>query len=371
MPSDFGSRVEAKAKEIIEAGASYDYILDVLNKRYFGTPLIGRILLLSVGSGSISDSSGIHVQVCGPAGSGKSEAAKKLAALVHPKYRLVANVTPQALFYPIEGFVDSSVVFIDDIVWRDDLGNSVKKITGMFQDGAERVVTTDGIGKKQISKKRLTFWVTSVDNQADEQVRDRFFLVECDSSKAGMDKIKKAIFARASGKTTIKVEDAFETLVCHRLFEELKSCVNDVVIPFSEDIKFNGGTRASMMFLDMVKSFAVFAKYDRRKDEQGRLEANEDDYKRAKQLYDDLGGHSAYKLTGAETNFLDALKEFGRVATIAQMQTITGLSRGRISDMLNGTKSNGQSGHGLFYKCSFLTKDDSVRPYNIVLSEDW
>ena len=371
MPTDFDGRVQAKAKEIIEAGNSYDYILSVLNKRYFGTPLIGRILLLSVGSGSISNSAGIHVQICGPAGSGKSEAAKKLSELVHPKYRLVANVTPMALFYPIDGFVDSSVVFIDDIVWRDELGVSVKKVTGMFQDGAERVVTTEGIGKKQYSKKRLTFWVTSVDNQADEQVRDRFFLVECDSSKAGMDKIKKSIFARASGKTTVKVEDDFETAVCHKLFEDLKCRVEEVVIPFSEEIKFDGGNRASMMFLDMISSFAVFARKARNFDDQLRIEATKEDYERAKQLYDDLGGHSAYKLTATEINFLDSLKEFGCKATKAQMQQITGLSLGRIGDLLNGTKSNSQNGHGLFYKCPFLSKDDSVKPYLIVLSEEW
>jgi len=369
MPSDFESRVEAKAKEIIEAGTSYDYILDVLNKRYFGTPLIGRILLLSVGSGSISDSSGIHVQICGPAGSGKSEAAKKLAALVHPKYRLVANVTPQALFYPIESFVDGSVVFIDDIVWKDDLGNSVKKITGMFQDGAERVVTTDGIGKRQISKKRLTFWSTSVDYQADEQMRDRQFLVECDSSIAGKKKISDSILARASGKISVKTDDDFETAVCHALFMELRSWFGEVVIPFAGDIKFGGGgNRALMMFLDLIGSFAVFARSNRQFDEDLRLEANEDDYKRAKALYDDLGGHSAYKLTEAETRFLDALKEFGRVANKQQMQQITGLSLGRIGDILNG---NGKNSHGLFYKCPYLSKDESVRPYNIVLREDY
>jgi energy-coupling factor transporter ATP-binding protein EcfA2 len=371
MSSDFEGRVQAKAKEIIDVGNSYDYILSILAKRYFGTPLIGRILLLSVGSGSISDSSGIHVQICGKAGSGKSEAAKKLSDLVHPKYRLVANVTPQALFYPIESFVDSSVVFIDDIVWKEELGNSVKKITGMFQDGAERIVTTDGMGKRQTSAKRLTFWVTSVDNQAEEQVRDRFFLVECDSSVAAMKKIKDSIFARASGKTTLKVDDTFETAVCHALFEELKSCVSEVVIPFSETIKFDGDTRASMMFLDMVRNFAVFAKKTRKLDAQNRIEATVEDYERAKALYEDLGGHSAYKLTDGEIRFLDALKEFGRKATKAQMQQITGLSLGYVGDILNGTKSNGQNGHGLFYKCPFLSKDDSVRPYLIVLSEDY
>lgn len=184
MPSDFESRVEAKAKEIIDAGASYDYILDVWKSRHFGADIVGKVLLVSVGPGSIKNSKGIHVQICGKAGSGKSDAAITMSKLIDPKFVLNSDVTPQVLFYPIEGFVDSSVVFIDDIVWKSDLGASVKKITSKFQDGADRTVTTDGIGKKQFSKKRLTFWVTSVDSQADEQIRDRFILVESDSSAA-------------------------------------------------------------------------------------------------------------------------------------------------------------------------------------------
>jgi hypothetical protein len=368
MPSEFEGRVQAKAKEIIDAGESYNYILGVLNKRYFGSTLIGKLLLISLGPGSISNSRGIHVQISGKGGSGKSEAAKKLAALVDPKYALIANVTPQALFYPIESFVDSSVVFIDDIVWKEDLGNSVKKITTAFQEGAERVVTTDGIGKRQVSNRRLTFWVTSVDNQADEQIRDRFFLVECDSSRSGVQRIEKAIKSRMAGKMSLKTDDDFETAVCHALIRDLKSWFGEVIIPFAEDIDFEGDIRALMMFLDMICSFAVFARGARKFDDEHRLEATKEDFDRAKALYAELGGHDAYKYTKSELNFLNALRAFGGKATKAQMQELLNLSLGRIGDILNG---QGKGAHGLLHKCPYLSKDESQRPYVLVLSEDW
>jgi hypothetical protein len=237
MPSDFGSRVQAQAKEIIEAGASYDYILDVWKSRHFGADIVGKVLLVSVGPGSIKDSKGIHVQICGKAGSGKSDAAMKMAELMNPKWMLSSALTPQVLFYPTEGFIDGSIVFVDDMVWNSDLGVSVKRITSAFQTGGQRTVTTDGVGIRQTSNKRLTFWVTSVDSQADEQIRDRFILVESDSSEEHIKKCLDMLKIKAAGKT-VKVDDAFEIAVCHALFKDLRSWFGEVVIPFAEDIYF-------------------------------------------------------------------------------------------------------------------------------------
>jgi hypothetical protein len=373
MPSDFESRVEAKAKEIIEAGTSYDYILDVWKSRHFGADIVGKVLLISVGPGSIKNSKGIHVQICGKAGSGKSDAAITMSKLIDPKFVLNSDVTPQALFYPIEGFVDSSVVFIDDIVWKSDLGASVKKITSKFQDGADRTVTTDGIGKKQFSKKRLTFWVTSVDSQADEQIRDRFILVESDSSAAHLAKCLEMLKAKDAGETTSVKESEFETAVCHYIIRDIKEFFDDfgeVIIPFAKNIEFEYDLRAYTMFSDMVKSFAVFAKGARQFDEDCRLVATEEDFHRAVELFTEFGGHSADKYTKAELNFLEMLSFNGYRATKAEMCTLTGKSMGYIGDLLTGRGKGDQQKHGLFYKCSSLTTDGK-RPYTLILQEDW
>lgn len=370
MPSDFGSRVQAQAKEIIEAGTSYDYILDVWKSRHFGADIVGKVLLVSVGPGSIKDSKGIHVQICGKAGSGKSDAAMKMAELMNPKWMLSSALTPQVLFYPTEGFIDGSIVFVDDMVWNSDLGVSVKRITSAFQTGGQRTVTTDGVGIRQTSNKRLTFWVTSVDSQADEQIRDRFILVESDSSEEHIKKCLDMMKIKAAGKT-VKVDDDFETAVCHALFKDLRSWFGEVVIPFAEDIEFlNNDLRAFSMFTDMVKSFAVFARGNRRFDEDCRLEASEEDFYRAVELFLKFGGHKADKYTKAELNFLETLSVNGYHATKAEMCTLTGKSMGYIGDLLTGRGKDEQQKHGLFYKCPYLTTDGK-RPYTLILQEDW
>jgi len=370
MPSDFGSRVQAQAKEIIEAGTSYDYILDVWKNRHFGAVIVGKVLLVSVGPGSIKNSKGIHVQICGKAGSGKSDAAIKMSKLIDPTFVFNSAVTPQVLFYPIEDFIDSSVVYIDDMVWKSDLGTSVKRITNAFQDGAPRTVTTDGVGIRQVSKKRLTFWVTSVDSQADEQIRDRFILVESDSSAAHLAKCLEMLKAKDAGETTLVEESEFETAVCHYIIRDIKEFFGEVIVPFAKNIEFKGDLRAYTMFGDMVKSFAVFAKGARQFDEHGRLVATEEDFHRAVELFTEFGGHSADKYTKAELNFLETLSVNGYQATKAEMCTLTGKSMGYIGDLLTGRGKGEQQKHGLFYKCPYLTTDGK-RPYTLILQEDW
>lgn len=366
--------VEAKAKEIIKAGTSYDYILSVWKSRHFGAPIVGEVLLISEGPGSISNSKGIHVQICGGPGSGKSDSAMKMAELVDPRYMLSSALTPQVLFYPTEGFIDGSIVFVDDVFWKSELGVSVKRITSAFQTGAQRVVTTEGIGIRQTSNKRLTFWVTSVDSQADEQIRDRFILVESDSSEEHLAQCLDMLKAKAAGKIVGRtgwVDEAFETAVCHYLINDIRSFFGEVVIPFAEDIEFpSADLRAFTMFTDMVKSFAVFAKGARQLDEDVRLEATEEDFNRAVELFSKFGGHSADKYTKAELNFLNTMVANDYHATRAEMCKLLNKSMGHIGDLLNGRGKDDQQKFGLFYKCPYLTTD-GLRPYTLMLSRDW
>jgi len=363
--------LDEKVAEIIKDGAAFDYIYEVWQKRHNGDPLIGKELLISVGPQSISNSKGIHVQVCGKGGIGKSDAADQMCNLIDPGFILDGAVTPQALFYPTEHFVDGTVVYIDDMVWKSDVGTSVKRITSKFQKGAQRLVTTESIARRQISKKRLTFWVTSVDSQADEQIRDRFLLVEGDASPQHLQETIKSMQARDSGSVDVPDEIDFETAVCRALIRDLKSVFVEVIIPFAGDIDFQGDSRAYTMFGDMVKSFAVFAHEARQMDEFCRLIATEEDFQRAKDLYEELGGHCADKYTRTEMNFLNALHANGNQATQAEMRRLLNRCAGRIGDLLHGRGRDEQQKHGLLYKCSYLSMDRSKQPYVIRLDDDW
>jgi hypothetical protein len=306
--------------------------------------------------------------VNGVGGGGKTDAEQQGQKTIDPQYVLDSALTPQVLYYPTPDFIDGSIVIIDDMVWNSDLGVSVKRITSKFQDVGERTVTTDGEGVKQKSNKRLTFWVTSVDNQCDEQLRDRFMTVSIDESPEHIKKVIEMIKERNSGSGTNPEDTILKTRVCHALTRNLRKLLIDVMIPFAKRIEFEGDLRAFTMFSDMIRCFALFAYAKRKMDAHGRLLATEEDFRKAKELYEQLGGHSRDKYTTAETKVLNAILACeNQTATKADIQERTGLSGSRIGDILNGRGTGEQQKHGLLYKCSALIVDDNNKPYKYKL----
>lgn len=361
---------ESTASEKIRNGNAYDYMIEVWQKRHHGDLIIGKVLLLSIGCQSITNSKGIHVQLTGTGGGGKSDAAQQMIKLIDPKYVLKSALTPQVLYYPTKDLVDGTTVFVDDNVWNSDLGVSIKRITSEFQEGAERTVTTDGKGKKEKSNKRLTFLVTSVDSQCDEQIRDRFIMMDVDETPEHIKGIIETLQEQDTGTNTNPGESFFETQVCWAITRNLKTLLVDVEIPFAKRINFTGAPRAYRMFSDMIKCFAIFSHMKREKDSYGRIMAIEADFDNAKELYEAIGGHDRDKYTTAETKLLKAIYDSpNHFATKTDIQKVTKLSVTRIGDILNGRSDGDQQKYGLLSKCTALVVNDTRKPYTYTLPE--
>ncbi len=346
-------RAMDKAKEIAESGQTFEYIFNMWRKRHTGDAPLGKALLFSLGSQSISNSKGIHVQASGEGGYGKSDGIKQMGKLVHPSYWKNGGVTPQTLYYSGSSMLDGVVVGLEDVVWTSDLGVSVKRITSDFQEGAVRLSTVDMKGTEVQAAKRIAFWASCVDSQADEQIRDRFLMYTVKSDyERGQDIIghMKAMDMGAQ----LPDEYEFETLVCQYLTFDLKQKLFNVMIPFANRIRFNGDPRAYGIFSDLIKSSAAFRYMKREKDAAGRLVATVEDFDNAKSLYIEIGGHDRDKYTDSEMSVLNAILLNGTV-TQADIQEIAELSPGRISDLLNG---RGKEGHGLLFKCKDLIVEE-------------
>lgn len=351
------------AQEIIGTGETFEYVYKVWQKRHHGDAAVGKALLVSVGCQSVKNTKGIHVQLCGRSGIGKSDATLQMAGLMPNAYLKDDDITPQSLYYVGDGMRDSTIVLIDDIHWSDALGQSVKKITTHFQGGARKITTTRDLeAEERKTKKRLTFWVSSVDSQADEQIRDRFLLVNVDESSEHLAGVLRAMKAQDEGIGCERKLWDEEASTCKALIEDLKSHEFEVVIPFASKIRFKGDLRSYKIFSDMIKSFAVFSYKTREIDDKGRLMATVEDFESAKELWDELGGHDRDKYTQAERKVLTAIAAGN--ATQADIQKATGLSSGRVSDILNGRRD----GHGLIQKCPQLIVEEG-RPIRYSLGK--
>lgn len=349
------SRAVEEAKKIAESGESFEYIFNVWQRRHTGDAALGRALLFSLGSQSISNSKGIHVLATGEGGYGKSDGITKMGELLYPDYWNNGDVTPQSLYYCGPEMPDSVVVGLEDVVWESKLGVSVKRITSGFQVGASKTTTIEMKGENVRTAKRIVFWASCADNEADEQLRDRFLMYSVKADPQRRKEIIGHMQAMDEGDQVPK-DSEFETLVCQALTYDLKKKLYHVKIPFAGRIKFEGDPRAYGIFSDMIKSSAVFRYKKREKDEADRLIATEEDFENAKELYIDLGGHDRDKYSVRELDVLNAILVNGGVATQADIQKWAGLSPGRISDILNG---RGKEGHGLLYKCKDLVVEEA------------
>ena len=295
-----------KAREIAEAGQTYEYIFGVWQKRHHGDAPLGKALLFSLGSQSVSNASGIHVAATGEGGYGKSDGIKKMGKLVFPKFWKNGGFTPQTLYYSGPDMPDGVVIGLEDVVWGSELGVTIKRITTDFQEGALRVSTFEMKGVEVRTAKRIAFWASCVDSQADEQIRDRFIMYNVKSDSDRRQEIIGHMMARDEGDQ-VPEESEFETKVCQALTYDLKKKLFHVKIPFAKRIKFDGDPRAYGMFSDMIKSSAVFRYRKREENEAGQLIATIEDFENAKSLYVEIGGHDRDKYTDAELRVLNAI----------------------------------------------------------------
>jgi len=306
-------------------------------------------LLFSIGSQSISNSKGIHVAVNGEGGYGKSDGIKTMMKLVYPTYWKNGGITPQTLYY--SQMPDGVIVGLEDIVWTSELGVTVKRITTDFQEGSTRLTTVDMKGTEVKTAKRIVFWASCVDSQADEQIRDRFIMYSVKSDSDRRKEIIKHMQKKDEGDQIPEDYD-LDTLVCQILTFNLKQRLFNVRIPFAKRIKFDGDPRAYGMFSDMIRSSAVFRYSKRETDDAGSLMAIVEDFENAKNLFVEIGGHDRDKYAESELRVLNAIIANGGEATQAEIQEEAKLSPGRVSDILNG---RGKEGHGLLYKCKYIT----------------
>jgi len=217
----------------------------------------------------------------------------------------------------------------------------------------------------------MSFIMSSVDSQADEQARDRTVAVDVDSSPARIEQIKLYMAAQAKKS---HIQDAEEEIaICRAIINDLASHIWEVIIPFADRIEIAGETRAMAVFLDIVRGVCAWHYSKREQIEMDYgfvLVATEDDFREAKRIYENVRGHSREKLSGKEVAILSAISLHGvkgtmggeavRVLDYGELQTCTKLPSTSVKDTLHGRHlGGGQRGYGLLAKIPSLKAHDS------------
>jgi hypothetical protein len=264
-----------------------------------------------------------------------------------------------------------TTIFSDDVNLSETLESSIKRASSCFQEGdTYTTVSKDREVQTLTIPPRVSWWLTSVDNNQSQQLLSRQFGGGVDESEEHDKKVTAFQLKQAHhGTVTLPTNDA--VLVCREIFRQIKQQLVAVYIPFAEYIEWidTSDHRSLGIFLDIIKSYTVL-NFKNRKTVDGMLIAHPDDYIAAKKHYDQKAETQTTKNTQAELNLLKFLNTFNGVeVNISEIQTALKISRGRVHRLLHGTKDNPDTGllakvPNLHFEKRSIKIGDTITPKN-------
>ncbi|WP_052418843.1 hypothetical protein, partial [Methanolacinia paynteri] len=368
-PESEESPERTEALEILRTGDPIAFMLDTFNIEHVGDRIVAECLIMSVVSQSVLNTKGLHVSISGNSGKGKTHACSTMLNLIPPAYRLKGTVSNKALFYH-ENLRPGTVLLFDDVTMSEDIQELLKSATANFREQIEhRTLTTDRQLRVCTIPERCVWWLAKVENIGDDQVMNRMLTVWIDDSadqdRAVLDHMKKVEAGEIKPN-----ESAAE--ICRTMWDILKEDCLNVAIPFATRIQFlaSSNRRNPAMLFDLIKCHARLNFCQRKRDEEGSIIAQREDFDSGKNLYTringDTGGQET-KLTRNEAAALSAVAKAGMTSfSVRHIQELTGLSYYQTYRMFHGYNSRGTSYAGLLEKCPALTCVDTT----VTLDED-
>lgn len=328
-----------KAKEILKNGDPIKYLMETYSSIHKGDVETGKLLILSIGAQCVRNTKGIQPKLSGESGKGKTHACQTVLHLVPEDYWLETSLSGKGLFY--YDIAPGTIVFSDDAEVDESLESTIKRSTSNFQKKTFHLtVDTNRKSAKLDVPARILWWLTSVDDEMSTQTINRLFGVPVDESE-DMDQVvmefelKKA----ETGEDDFPVNE--EVLICREIFHIVKEHFFRVVIPFSSDIVWmdKKNRRNLSIFLDIVRSFAVYRFLQRDHIDDTTIIATTDDFEDARVLYCNRGETQTTKLNPLENKIIRFIAQTGDVDS-AMLQTAMKISRARVSQIMRGQRND-------------------------------
>lgn len=288
--------------------------MDVCHCTHIGDNHIKLPLILSYAATRIENCGGIHVSICGDAGSGKSYVVDAVSQILPQGAVITGRYSNMALFYSTN-LTSKKVIVMDDQSLAEEFSEILKNSTSDWDVPYVHHTVVNQKGRTLLLPPRLVYWLIKASELGgDEQVMDRVIHTFCDDSPEQRSRILKYIDAQA--KRIRKNTDDFKrkTSIAQELWGILPQSV-EVSIPYADDILYNPSTtpsRLHVLMYDLVRCFAYMRCNRRRRDEDGAIVANISDFYGALGVLNPLikgkGGNQGLKLGKNETKVLNWLK---------------------------------------------------------------
>lgn len=310
-----------------------DYMMDVCQIIHVGDNHIKLPLILSYAATRIENCGGIHVSICGDAGSGKSHVADTVSRILPRGAVITGRYSNMALFYS-SNLTSKKVIVMDDQSLVEEFSEILKNSTTKWDVPYMHHTVVNQKGKTLLLPPRLVYWLIKASELGgDEQVMDRVIHTFCEDTLDQRTRVMKNICALAKNDEVNTSDVDRKTGIAQELWGMLPQSVR-VSIPYADDILFNPATtpyRLLVLMLDLVRCFAYMRCNRRRLNEKGAILANIADFYGALGVLNPLikgkGGNQSLKLGKNETTVLNWLKNMpGGHYTYEDITKGTGLS---------------------------------------------
>lgn len=372
----YSDNILSMANMLLDSGDVTQFMLDVWNERHVGDKVVGETFLCAVGCLFLLNSDGLHEKLSGPSGTGKSSAAKKFLHLVPEGMKMCGSLSGKAAFYDDE-LTAGTVIFTDDTNINEDIVTTIKQATTNFQSTTQhRTIDTKRAHTKKEIPPRISWWLTTVDAFADEQMGNRFITQDVESSdQHKLDVFNKQVELELQGITESTVDDG--VLVCRAIYDILSESTYEIIIPYARAIKWENkeNSRNFLMFKDIIRSLAVY-RIRKLQCVEGRYLAGIEDFYYAKKIYDTLADTHNSNLSNDELKIMRIMTSAGALDRHALMDSM-GCSYNHIVHLMHGRKGEG----GLLEKIDGLKPDEetishgdgvrtSSKKFNYIYSND-
>lgn len=306
---------ETDAQKLYDCKVDFlDYMMDVCNHIHIGDNHIKLPLILSYAATRIENCGGIHVSVCGDAGSGKSHVVDTVSKILPQGAVITGRYSNMALFYS-PNLSSKKVIAMDDQSLVEEFSEILKNSTTKWDVPYMHHTVVNQKGKTLLLPPRLVYWLIKASELGgDEQVMDRVIHTFCEDTLEQRTRVSNNILKEAK-LVKDNTDNLERKIIMSHLFWDVLPKNATVGIPYADDILFNIATtpyRLIVLMLDLVRCFAYMRCNRRRLDENGVIEANVSDFYAALGILNPLikgkGGNQSLKLGKSETIVLNWLK---------------------------------------------------------------
>jgi hypothetical protein len=315
-----------------------------VQKFHVGDEPVTELLMLSVASMSVINTTGLQPKLSGESGMGKTHSTKTVLHLMHPTVYRSASFSSKALFYD-KTLRPKMVIFSDDVNLAPEVEETVRAAMTNWDSPTERITLDSKRNPITLSlPPRVAFWLTSVSTKSTIQLLNRQVEMNVDESPDQDKRVEQHQRRLAeSGLSDFYEDDEVELL--REAFLHLNRVDFGVKIPFIDCIKFTyvRNRRNLPIFLDFMRAYCILNYVARETDEDGALIATEQDYNNAYGLFKTVAVQQVTKLNEREREVAEVIRE-NSPCDVPTIMDETGLSRSRVSELLHGDRDSGNGG---------------------------